>query len=242
MFTVAVCDNEKVICDRMREFSERYAKEKNIAMDIMTFFSGEDLYEALTGGDSFDLIFLDIEMNRLSGLDVAKAIREFQDDLLTQIVYISAQQQYAMELFETHPLNFLVKPLEYESVAKTLHKAIRLKMKRGEIFSYSIKGETHRVPISNILYFESCGRKLRIVRTGDVEEFYGRISDLTIRLTNKRFVQIHKSYIVNIDYIDFVDGNNITMYNGDILPLSRDRKSDFMDALLCAHMDLERET
>lgn len=241
MFTVAVCDNEIVICDKMREFLEHYAKEKNIQMDIMTFLSGEELYEALTGGDSFDLIFLDIEMNQLSGLDVAKAIREFQDDLLTQIVYISAQQQYAMALFETHPLNFLIKPLTYEPIESTLNKAVRLKVKRGDIFSYSVKGEMHRVPISNILYFESYGRKLRMVRTNDSEEFYGRIGDVAARLCNKRFVQIHKSYIINIDYIDRVNGNHIIMYNGDTLPLSRDRKSDFMDALISAHMDLERK-
>lgn len=241
MFTVAVCDNEKIVCDQMRKFLERYAEEKSIAMDIMTFLSGEELYDALTGGASFDLIFLDIEMNHLSGLDVARGIREFQDDLLTQIVYISAQQQYAMALFETHPLNFLVKPLTYEPLVFTLNKAIRLKIKRGETFTYSIKGETHRIPVANILYFESRGRKLRMVRTNDTAEFYGRISDLAIHLCNKRFVQIHKSYIINLDYIHLVKGNNITMYNGDVLPLSRDRKASFTEMLLSSHMELERD-
>lgn len=236
MFTVAVCDNEKVICEGMRNLLLQYAEENNVPIDVMLFFSGEELYSALAKGASFDLIFLDIEMYRLSGIDVGKAIREFKRDLLTQIVYISAKQEYALELFETHPLNFLMKPIKYDMVASCVDKALTLKTKRGEVFAYSFNGQSHRIPLSNILYFESFSRKLRIVRTNGTEEFYGKISDIAAKYGEKGFVQIHKSYIVNIGYIDTISSTSVTMFNGDVLPLSRERRNDLANAFLEAHL------
>ncbi|MBR5329102.1 MAG: response regulator transcription factor [Firmicutes bacterium] len=236
MLTVAVCDNEKTICDQMLEFLHRYAEESDVKPDVMTFYSGEDIYLALDKGASFDLIFLDIEMYHLSGLDVAQAIREHQSDLLTQIVYISAKQEYVMELFDTHPLNFLLKPLKYERVAACMDKAISLKTKRGEVFSYTFNGKSHRVPLSNIHYFESYGRKIRMVRGSGTEEFNGRLSDIVHKYADKGFVQIHKSYVVNLGYIETVAATTVIMYNGDVLPLSRDRRTELATAFLEAHL------
>lgn len=237
MFTVAVCDNEKLICDRMCRYFETFSAEQNCPMDTMVFTSGEEIYAALSKGASFDLIFLDIEMYQISGIDVAKAIREYQRDLLTQIVYISAKQEYAMELFETHPLNFLVKPVKYDDVSSCIQKALTLKTKRGEVFTYSIGSNTYRAPLSNILYFESYGRKLRIVRNGETAEFYGRLSDIISAYGEKGFVQIHKSYVVNLGYIDNVSASNVTMFNGDVLPLSRDRRMALSEAFLELHLE-----
>ncbi|MBQ2765342.1 MAG: response regulator transcription factor [Firmicutes bacterium] len=237
MFTVAVCDNEIKICDQMRQYLEKYAAEQNCNLDITVFSSGEEIYAALAKGASFDLIFLDIEMYQLSGIDVAKTIREHQGDLLTQIVYISAKQEYAMELFETHPLNFLVKPLKYDDVSSCVQKSLSLKIKRGEVFNYSIGNSFYRAPLANILYFESYGRKIRIVRNNGSAEFYGRLADIISDYGEKGFFQIHKSYVVNIGYIDHVSTATVTMFNGDVLPLSRERRADLSEAFLELHLE-----
>ena len=237
MFSVAVCDNEIVICNQMKEYLERFSEEQNCSLDIHIFNSGEEIYAALSKGVTFDLILLDIQMYQISGIDVAKAIREHQGDLLTQIVYISAKREYAMELFETHPLNFLVKPVKYEDVASSVQKALALKTKRGEVFTYSIGNNIYRAPLSNILYFESYGRKIRIVRNGETAEFYGRLADIVSKYGERGFMQIHKSYVVNIGYIDSVSSSAVTMFNGDVLPLSRERRTALSEAFLDHHLE-----
>lgn len=237
MFTVAVCDNEIAICDQMKEYLERFSREQDFPVEIHVFPSGEEIYAALAKGATFDLIFLDIQMYQISGIDVAKAIREHQRDLLTQIVYISAKREYAMELFETHPLNFLVKPVKYKDVSDCAQKAFALKIKRGELFTYSIGGNSYRAPLSNILYFESYGRKLRIVRNGESAEFYGRLADIISKYGERGFIQIHRSYVVNLGYVDNVSASTVTMANGDVLPLSRERRTALSEAFLELHLE-----
>ncbi|MBQ1251987.1 MAG: response regulator transcription factor [Firmicutes bacterium] len=237
MFTVAVCDNEIAICDQMKQYLEEFSAEQDCPIDILVFSSGEEIYASLANGSSFDLIFLDIQMYQISGIDVAKAIREHQGDLLTQIVYISAKREYAMELFETHPLNFLVKPVKYEDVSACVQKALTLKTNRGEVFTYSIGNNMYRAPLSNILYFESYARKVRIVRNGGSSEFYGRLSDIASKYGEKGFIQIHKSYVVNLGYIDSVSASTVTMLNGDVLPLSRERRTALSEAFLKLHLE-----
>lgn len=232
MLHIAICDNEKLICDQMESFMDRCRQEKNIVIDSFCFLSGEALSDVLEKGDSFDLIFLDIEMYHLSGIDIAKMIRECCNDHLTQIVYISGKQEYAMELFETHPLNFLLKPLSYEGVVSCIEKTLSLKTTRGELFTYTANGHLVRVPLANILYFESMNRKIRIVRVGMEDEFYGKLGEVEGQYCEKGFVRIHKSFIVNLGYIESFSHTEIVMSNGHRLPLSRDKRKVIADALL----------
>ena len=236
MLSIAVCDNATIICDQMKDFLERYENENHINAEVCVFHSGESLYNALAVGNLFDLIFLDIEMYHISGIDIAKAIRENQNDLITQIVFISAKQEYAMELFETHPLNFLMKPLSYSGVSSCVDKALKMKKERGALFSYTVNGQLQRVPFSNVLYFESMNRKVRIVCFGQGDEFYGKISDVVRRCDRMNFVQVHKSYVVNLGYIKKVGTSFVEMFNGDVVPLSRERRADLTNAILDSHM------
>lgn len=236
MLSIAICDNEPVICDQMNSFLDQYREEKDISFESRSFLSGEALYNTLAAGVDFDLIFLDIEMYHISGIDVAKAIRESKKDLITQIVYISAKQEYAMELFETHPLNFLMKPLKYAAVASCIDKTLKMKKERGDVFTYTSGGLNQRVPFSNILYFESMNRKVRMICPGQRDEFYGKLGDVISRCQGKHFVQIHKSYVVNLGYISKVGATTVEMFNGDVLPLSRDRRTMLTNAILESHM------
>ena len=106
MYRIAICDDEEIVCSQFEQVLEPYIWEKKIDLDV--FYSGEELIEVLAEGQHFDLIFLDIELCMMNGVEVGKYIRNKLGNENVQIVYISAKRQYAMELFETRPMNFLV--------------------------------------------------------------------------------------------------------------------------------------
>ena len=101
MFCVAVCDDEKTVCQQIKSFLEPYCKKGEFEVHIFT--SGEALYEAVSAGTRFDLIFLDIELKLMSGVAVGQKIREELCDEEVHIVFISGKTEYAMELFAIRP-------------------------------------------------------------------------------------------------------------------------------------------
>ena len=232
MFHIAVCDDEKIICEEIRTFAQRYAEERSCSVDCSIFLSGEALYESLARGNYFDVIFLDIELFHISGIEIGEYIRRQLKDMLSQIVYISSRPEYAMELFATHPLDFLTKPISFEKFSVCLNQTAELKSKRGAFFSYNCRGERRRIPLSNILYFESQNRKVYVTRINGKEEYYGTLKDVEKQVKDYGFLQIHKSFIINPQYVEVYGKTTITMSNGDVLPVSRDKQKEIAAKIL----------
>ncbi len=133
MFHVAVCDDNEFVC---REIEKILEDDCNVALDV--FFSGERLYEAMVRGTCFDLIFLDIELAKMNGVAVADKIRNELANEVTSIVYISAKEEYAMKLFKTRPLDFIVKPFTKEQILDALNYAMRLSGNQKEFYEFKI--------------------------------------------------------------------------------------------------------
>ena len=135
MIRIAVCDDEVYICTLLEDMLTEILREKDVQFEIDTFSSGESLCRELERRD-FDIMFLDIELPEVSGIDVGRYIREALKNEIVQIAYISAKEGYAMELFEFRPINFLVKPLEKEKVAKVIEKYFIITEQDNHVFEY----------------------------------------------------------------------------------------------------------
>ncbi|MEA5137393.1 MAG: response regulator [Candidatus Fimivivens sp.] len=122
------------------------------------FYTGESLCWYLKQ-DKLDIAFLDIELATMTGIEIGHYIRERKDDNETQIVFISGMSSYAMELFKIRPLDFLVKPLNYQYVEKAILTAVKLRRLDHSYFEFTEQRSTVRIPISSILYFESTGKR-----------------------------------------------------------------------------------
>lgn len=221
MLYIAICDDEKIICDQVERFVVSCAEKVSLAVKTELFYNGEDLYELLVVGRRFDLIFLDIELCSMNGVAVGRAIRFDFDDHQTQIVYISAQNRYAMELFSVHPLDFLVKPITKQQVETCMKTALKLKKDSSEMYCYRQNGVDKNLYISDIFYFQSDARKILIVHRDGKDEFYGKLNDLAADWPDDSFLRIHQSYFVNFHQIKAVRASQVVMFNGDILPVSR---------------------
>lgn len=237
MINIAICDDESVICDEIAENIENNRNHFLEEIHLSIYTNGESLYEDLVKGNHFDLIFLDIELYQLNGIEIGAIIRNNLDNQLTQIVYISSQQKYAMELFTMHPLDFLLKPLKPKQIIHCIKLTLKLRQQEIKFFSYQTKNVTKKVPLTDIYYFESDARKVKISYAGGDDEFYGKLNDIYEEIKSFPFLYIHKSYIVNYLWVKISKPGEITLENGKILPISRSMQKQVVKRITEIRMD-----
>ena len=230
MFYVAICDDDNSICSQIENILLSLNKLYPTKIEVEVFNSGEALIQSLSNGMYFDLIFLDIELDKINGIEVGKKLREEMNNETTQIIYISGKDSYAMALFETRPLNFLIKPIKSEKIEDAVKTAMHLLEKSNQLFEFKRGRTITKVPLKEILYFESAGKKINIITTNEVYEFYGKLSDFEDGLSD--FIQIHKSYLVNYYHVIEYHYEYVRMSNKAILPISQQRRKLISDRLL----------
>lgn len=225
MFRIAICDDDLNVCnwthDRIREF-EKSIDEK---ISISVYSDGIELLNRLTLGDKFDLIILDIQMKHLDGVTLGNKLRDEFQDFYTDILYISSEKDYAMELFHSRPINFLLKPLKIQTFISAVEKSIKHKTISNKIFEFKVGTAIHRVPIKDILYFESKGRKVSMTTRKGKYEFYQKLNDIEDTLNNDEFIRIHKSYLVNYQHVSELKYDSVTMVNNYTLAISQNYRS-----------------
>ncbi|MDD4565552.1 MAG: LytTR family DNA-binding domain-containing protein [Eubacteriales bacterium] len=229
MYRIAICDDEQLICSQIENIILKHAAETNEKIETQVFYSGEELYKFLVLGEGFDLIFLDIEMRMLNGIEVGRRIRDEMDNQITQIVYVSGKDNYYKELFDVRPMHFLHKPVEAQEIIGDIRLAMKLSDKLGGVFSYKKGREVHRIDVKDILYFESNNREVRIVKTDDDEIFYGKLNDVFKQVAKYYFMFIHKSYIVNYIFVTKFKYEEVTMSNSEVLPISQSRRKSIRE-------------
>lgn len=224
MLKIAICDDEDFICSQLEEILIRLEDIYLDKMDIDIFYSGIELDNSIQNGEVYDLIFLDIEMEHMNGVEVGKKLRNEYEDNTTQIIYISSMENYAMELFQVRPMDFIIKPLTYEKISKVLDTALRLIPKSNEVFKYQTGHTVCKIPLKDILYFESVNRKINIITTSRKDIFYGTLNNIYKELQSYHFINIHKSFLVNYNHIVKFEYKQVTMSDDRILPISQQNR------------------
>lgn len=231
MLYIAVCDDEKNIGAELESFLLEILKKRGIEHQIDVYFSGSELFRAIQSTIRYDLVFLDIEyaQDEINGVQVGRQIRDSLLNHLTSIVYISWESSYALELFETQPLNFLIKPLSYEKIDHVVRKHLQISGHRSKDFVYKVGHDTFKVIAKDIVYLESMGRMLILHKVeGNTVEFYGSIkAAYEEQLKKCDFIQIHNSYVVNYDYIHSMKIDQVHLVdNIASLPISKHRRGE----------------
>lgn len=221
---IAVCDDEYKIQFMMEEFLQTILDEYAIEAEVECYSSGEEFCRSFDKG-KFDLIFLDIEYAGMNGVEIGKYIREEVGDENVQIAYVSGKTGYAMELFEYRPINFLVKPVEKKDIRRVVDKYLLLNHQRQENFQYKVGKDVFQVALSDILYFSSRGRKVTLHKNNEEAEFYGTLEQIYSSVKGKRFLYVHKSYIINYHFIKKMEYDQVTLCNGVSIPISQSRRT-----------------
>lgn len=236
MLNIAICDDDHYICEKLQNIIIEIINPIVEKAEFSVFYSGENLLKYLNEDNYFDIIFLDIELGLLNGVEVGKIIREKMNNEAVLIIYISGKESYAMELFDIRPFNFLIKPLEQQKINKVLNQAIDFIEKGNDIFEYNNNGSKYRVLIKDILYFESENRMVKMFMKEEIQTFYEKLDNIYRKLTEYNFLCIHKSYLVNYNHITTITYNNLTMSNGKTLDISQNRRKKIREL----HLRFER--
>lgn len=231
MYNVGICDDGKNICSSLEEMVLLYAEKNKLKMNTQVWYTGEELCRYLEQGGHLDILFLDIELFELTGIEVGDFIRNKIEDRGMQIVYISGESSYAQKLFKTQPMDFLVKPITMQQIEDALELALKLLEKKAEWFEFQSGRDYYYISYDEIIYFESVGRKIKIVAVGAEKEFYGTIRELEKKLP-KEFFTIHQSYIINKAHVVRYTYEIVEMDNSAMLSISKAYRKKVRERLL----------
>lgn len=227
MIKIAVCDDEMEICSLIERVLIKILDEQCMEHDIDVYNSGEELCEKLKLGDrsyDYDLLLLDIEFPKMNGVETGRYIREKLKNQIMQIVYISSNQCYAMELFDMRPLNFLIKPIDENAVRTVLQQFNNINEKDRYIFRFKKGHNFYKIPVNNIVYFERKGRKIYIHLHDEQYDYYDSLELINENLQNFNFLFVHKSYLVNYRFVKIMAYDHIVLYDGTQIPISQAKR------------------
>ena len=222
MIRIAIVDDEKVIREQIKKLIEK----KQTDCEIDTYGTGEDLLKA----DSvYDIIFLDIQMDGMNGIDTARALRQKADN--TVLIFITGVKEYVFDAFDVAAFHYLIKPIEENKFWEVCDRAVLAVTKKkqnpsGQIF---IKTRSQSITLdqSNVLYIESRAKKVEIHTKTNIVEAYAAISELEKQLVGS-FYRCHRGYLVNMAFIAGYENDSITLNNGETIILSKDKYSEFV--------------
>lgn len=233
MYRIGICDDEICTCSNIEDCLEKYAKNKNIRIDVEVFFSGEGLCKYLINKEPFDLLFLDIVLDKMDGVEAGYRIREQMEDNTTQIIFISSNENYALQLFKIRPFDFLVKPVSYEHIAKVMDTYIKLFDTKKFFFEYKIGKKIYRIDAKEIIYFRSNAKKIEMVTKNGTYEFYEKLNRVQNQLDDTKFWRIHQSYIVNCDYVSTYKVDEILLAPGnEMIPVSQAYRESMKEKIM----------
>ena len=231
MYNIGICDDGENICTSIETMLLQYAREKKIQVDTNVWYTGEGLRDYLVSGGYLDILFLDIELFKMTGIEVGAYIRNQLDNMGLQIVYISGKSSYAQQLFKTQPLDFLVKPILQEQINEVMDLALKIAKKRNERFEFQQGKDYYYIPMGDIVYLESKGRKVKVVTMKAAFDFYGKLKNVAKGLP-ENFIAIHQSYIINKEYVFRYTYEMVELVDGTILTISLANRKLVRDKLL----------
>lgn len=172
-----------------------------------------------------DIIYFDIEMRRMNGIDTAKSIRKVDRDVV--LIYVSSYETYFMQLFEVEPFRFIKKPInecEFNAIIQLAYERI---IEKDSYFEYKYNKSVGKVLVRKIKYFESVGRIINIHAEDISYRYYGKLDEVELRLSQNKipFLRIHKSFYVNFHFVDKITFSKLFLSDGTILQISQDRQN-----------------
>lgn len=242
---VAVCDDSRIDRELFVAVLHHYFVNKPISNEIVQYENGMDLLHDVEDDMWFDIIFLDIYMNDLLGIDVAHKLRSL--GYRGHIIFLTATADFAVDSYEVEASGYLLKPQSFEKLSQVMDRATR----EMTTNTYQVKKHSKiiRVPYHEILYVESMNSKCIMHCCNDQSYvIYKRLTMIEHELNDERFLRCHQSYLVNMDHIHQVD-SQFTLVTGDTvairqrdLKLIRQTALDYLDKMHPSSIPVSKES
>lgn len=249
---IAVCDDDINISKQLSDLIKKQYRDA-----IINCFKGSE--DLISCGDSFDIYFLDIEMGDISGIELARRIRERQEypgnsiregqadsekciperqeypGNRSIIIFVTAYREYMEEAFDVNAFHYLVKPIKESKFAEVFQRAVKevrsLEERRKQYLIIKDRENRKKLLFSEIQYIESNDRKVIFHTDSGLAETYARMYDLEKELGDT-FFRCHRCYIVNFEKVTAYSVNSIRVINGESIILAEKKYTDFVKAYL----------
>lgn len=225
MLSVCICDDEPALCQELRDMLQKYMVHQEL--DLVEYHS---ISELLANTVHYDVLFLDIRFaGEDAGIEAAKQLRHMGNEAI--IIFLTSLSQYAANGYEAEAFRYLLKPLKQADLTAVMD-AVLSKMKTKH-FRFSVVSDFGTVIIeaADISHIESVARR-RVIQTANQKiETWETMKELYAKLPVGRFVYLQKGYVSNLDFIQQVKNNVVTLKNREQIALGRSYKKDFFIAL-----------
>ena len=225
MLNISICEDEKIQADELEKMIKEKLNSINIDYSIQKFSSGEEL---LSGYKDTDIIFLDIKMSKLSGMDTARKIRKIDKNV--EIIFTTALQEYVFEAYEVRAFRYLLKPIDKELLFNYLELCINELNSKNKKICLKNKSDMIVLNTDDILYVEVIRKEITIYTESEKYSIKMSLKSLEDMLNGKNFFKCHNSYLINLDKISHIDQHFATIKDFKI-PISRPKYKEFKIAL-----------
>lgn len=219
---VAICDGDKESCAWLR----RLVRKQEPDCEVTCFYTGRQFLETR---QCFDILLLDIQMEGMNGIEVARALRVNQEK--TILIFVTALKEYAAEAFEVSAFHYLLKPVSLEKFCRVFEDACREVRKRaalsGEQLFFQTKSRNITIQKKEILYVESKKRKVDIHALRECFTVYATMKHMEEQLAED-FFRCHRGYLVNMAYVAEYDMGSIRLTNGETVYMAREKYAGFV--------------
>lgn len=228
MIHIAILEDEQAAATALLTMLNTYAETHQLSFSITHYTTAEEFLATARG--RFDIAFLDIELSGMDGMNAAFKLRE--NDRHVQIIFVTNMAQYAVRGYEVGALYYIIKPIDYPSVAHKLGKTLALLQANADHqLLLRQRGELKRISSQMLMYVEVADHKLLYHMVDETLPAYGSLADVEEALEGRGFFRCNNCYLVNVRFIASVKGMAVTLTNGEQLMISHPRKKAFMLAL-----------
>ena len=216
--SIAICDDLEAERVSLARMVQTYAREHGLSVRLRFFSSGESLLAALAGPDPIQLLFLDIYMPGLSGLETARRIRASGSQV--SIIFATTSQDHGLESFEVQASDYLVKPFREDDVSACLDWYFSHIPEPLRLLSVYSDGEWQQVPLASISYVDVYGHQSRIHTPRGAITARRGLDDLEAAINSRDFLRCHRSFLVNLDHVEGLEGSDFRLKDGTRIPIS----------------------
>lgn len=229
VITIFLCDDDVEIRKKYSQLIRLIAQKNNHNVSITTFESAEEMLFVLDDIKVLpDIVYLDVQMKQMNGLDAAAKIREL--GIHSEIIFLSNLKEYVFDSFDVMPSNYLLKySVTQEQFELVMMKSIvRIKSLRKQLLVYEVKGLSYTLLLSDVVYIEVKKRIIEIKTfQNQIIEFYSTIDAIERQVKGSSLIRVQRSFIVNMSYIKTYGKSEIILTNGSVVPVGRTYQSAF---------------
>lgn len=227
MVRIALVEDDVVYRQQLQDYLQQYEKDSGQKFRVSLFSDGDEITEGYRA--EFDIILMDIEMAFMDGITAAEKIR--QQDQEVVIIFITNMPQYAMKGYMVDALDYVLKPVSYYAFSQRIDRALsRMQNRRRVFLSVPIHGGVRKVDLSELSYIEVQDHDLLFHLQKETFLTKGVLSEMEEQLREQPFFRCGKSYLINLEYVDGIQGGDVII-GGSRIPISRQKRKALMDAL-----------